>query len=84
MKPFVLVFQLRCNRAKLARLNDYLTKRNILKDRQKLFDDEPYEFDPELEMDVADKPWKRRQCVSYSHINVVYLVETKAPGAHQV
>ena len=64
-KVILPVFQLRCNRGKLARLNDYLTKRNLLKDKQRLFDDEPYEFDPELEMDVAEKPWKRRQCVSF-------------------
>ena len=63
---------MRQNVSKLYRLNEFLTKRNLLRNKlRKKFDDEDVSVHPDLELDIVHKPWKRRKvgCVmSPQHI----------------
>ena len=42
--------------------------------KQKTFDDEEIDIDPEIELDIANKPWKRRKVLKYRKTIVIIIV----------
>ncbi|XP_063694953.1 uncharacterized protein LOC134826499 isoform X2 [Bolinopsis microptera] len=65
IEPDDFAFQMRQNVSKLYRLNEYLTKRSLLRNKlRKKFDEEDVSVHPDLELDIVNKPWKRRKAMS--------------------
>ena len=58
----ISAFHMRQNASKLYRLNEFLTKRSLLRNKlRRKFDEEEVSVHPDLELDIVNKPWKRRK-----------------------
>ena len=61
-KGLISAFHMRQNASKLYRLNEFLTKRSLLRNKlSRKFDEEEVSVHPDLELDIVNKPWKRRK-----------------------
>lgn len=79
IEPDDFAFQMRQNVSKLYRLNEYLTKRSLLRNKlRKKFDEEDVSVHPDLELDIVNKPWKRRKVTKKQHFKI--LENTNGPS----
>ncbi|KAL5257216.1 hypothetical protein ACHWQZ_G012227 [Mnemiopsis leidyi] len=79
IEPDDFAFHMRQNASKLYRLNEFLTKRSLLRNKlSRKFDEEEVSVHPDLELDIVNKPWKRRKVTKKQHFKI--LESTNSPS----